>query len=968
MILPFLKAVRFLSLVLLLVISTLPCASQPPIQWQKALGGGNDDDTRDFIHTSDGGYVAAGTAISPDGDVSGHHGFVDYWVVKLNASGALQWQKALGGSQSDVALSVQQTRDGGYVVAGYAMSSDGQVTGHHGYADAWIVKLDVNGALQWQKALGGSSFDNAYCVRQTPDGGYLVAGNTSSSDGDVTGSRGGTDAWVVKLDAGGALQWQKTYGGSGIDDLSSIDAVASGGYILSGYTTSNDGQVSGNHGAEDLWVVRIDDQGNLLWQKTLGGSAMDAGEYVLTTPDGGYIVAGNTRSADGDVTGQHGEVDYWVVKLDAGGSVQWQKCYGGSAEDMVTSIQPTPGGGYVLGGRASSTNGDVSGNKGGGDLWVVKITASGAIEWQKCYGGNRMEYVGGVVPTADGWYAAGCATNSTSGDVTGLHGLSFDVWVVKLGPDPRCAPALTATVTKDTICMGTPVTFTATVTNGGTNAVYRWKKNNVVVGSNSATYTPVGIREGDVVVCEYSCRTSCDRDTTLVSAPIAMTVLDDMEPVVTVAASATTVCEGTPVTFTATPFYGHMVPSYQWLVNGTAAGTNSTTFTAPSLSNGAVVLCIMTVSHPSCQGSTKDYSDPIAITVNPITAPSVAIAASATKICKGTSVTFTAKGNGGARPTYQWKVNDVAVGTGGNTFTTATLSQGDVVSCVMTADPSTACLTGTTATASPLVMEVKEVPLPTVSITATQNDVCAGTPITFTARAQDAGNTPLYQWQVNGTAAGGNSPTFTTSQLASGDKVTCLLSSNGSECPNAVSLSNTEVVRIREVPSILFSPASLTVMSGQQVQLNASVSGTVASFTWTPAGALTNPQTLTPTTVPLSSTTAYTLSVTGVNGCTAEKELTVQVTHQLYMPNSFTPNGDGLNDEFRIPPGVGLQLEEFSVFDRWGNRVFTTREVGKSWTGKRDGVLHPAGAYVFLVRGKDSRGPVFLKGVVTLIR
>ena len=210
--------------------------------------------------------------------------------------------------KQDESHSIQQTADGGYVVAGYANSNDGDVSGNHGDFDYWIVKLDQSGNLVWQKCLGGSNKEEAWSIRQTADGGYVVAGRTYSNDGDVRGNHGDGDYWVVKLDASGNLVWQKCLGGSNNDEARSIQQTADGGYVVAGHTNSNDGDVRGNHGDDDYWVVKLDASGNLVWQKCLGGSKDEYAQSVQQTADGGYVVAGYTYSNDGDVSGNHGDV------------------------------------------------------------------------------------------------------------------------------------------------------------------------------------------------------------------------------------------------------------------------------------------------------------------------------------------------------------------------------------------------------------------------------------------------------------------------------------------------------------------------------------------------------------------------------------------------------------------------------------------------------------------------------------
>ncbi len=427
------KKIRHFIVLAALALSSYATQAQtvPAIKWQKSLGGSIDETATSTQQTSDGGYVVAGYTYSNDGDVTGNHGNYDYWVVKVNSTGVLQWQKTLGGSGDDFANSIQQTSDGGFIVAGYSNSHDGDVTDSYGAYDFWIVKLNSTGVLQWQKSLGGSGFDLATNVKQTNDGGYIVAGSTASTNGDITFNHGSYDFWVVKLDNTGVLQWQTTLGGTGNDNASSIQQTSDGGYIVGGSTNSTDGDVTGNQGNVDFWVVKLDNTGVLQWQKTLGGSGDDNANSIQQTSDGGYIVAGLTNSNDGDVTGNHGGYDSWVVKLTSTGAMQWQRAFGGSASDNAISIQQTSDGGYVVGGSTNSTDGDVTGNKGSNDSWIFKVSSIGMLQWQKTLGGSAYDEATSIQQTWDGGYIVGGSAESNDGDVTGNHG-SSDYWLVKL--------------------------------------------------------------------------------------------------------------------------------------------------------------------------------------------------------------------------------------------------------------------------------------------------------------------------------------------------------------------------------------------------------------------------------------------------------------------------------------------------------------------------------------------------------
>jgi len=389
------------------------------IQWQKSLGGSGHDFGESIQQTTDGGYIVTGRTESNDGDVSANQGEPDFWIVKLDGSGNIQWQKNLGGSDWERAYSIQQTSDAGYIVAGYTSSNDGDVSGNHGGSDLWIVKLDGLGNIQWQKSLGGSESEQPKSIQQTTDGGYIVAGTTRSNDGDVSGNHGETDYWIVKLDGSGSILWQKSLGGSDLESAESIQQTTDGGYIVAGTTRSNDGDVSGNHGGSDYWIVKLDGSGTIQWQKSLGGSENEGAESIQQTFDEGYIVAGSARSNDGDFSGNNGIHDFCIVKQDGSGTIQWQKCLGGSGRDEPYSIQLTTDGGYIVAGTTESNDGDVSGNHGEGDFWIVKLDESGSIQWQKSLGGSEEDFARSIQLTIDGGYIVAGWTWSNDGDILG---------------------------------------------------------------------------------------------------------------------------------------------------------------------------------------------------------------------------------------------------------------------------------------------------------------------------------------------------------------------------------------------------------------------------------------------------------------------------------------------------------------------------------------------------------------------
>ena len=235
----------------------------------------------------------------------------------MNSSGTLEWQKCLGGTNDEWLDDLKSTSDGGYILTGQTESNDGDVSGFHGGGtyDCWVVKLDSSGSIVWQRCLGGTGTDGGGAIQQTSDGGYIVCGWSNSNDGDVSGNHGGTDIWLVKLDStGNTVEWQKSIGGSGSDVGVDVYQCSDGGYVIGGYSNSNNGDASVNKGSYDIWVVKTDDGGNVEWEKSIGSTYYDYNTKVYQASDGEYIVGGTAYSG-GDKSTSYGVDDIWIVKL-----------------------------------------------------------------------------------------------------------------------------------------------------------------------------------------------------------------------------------------------------------------------------------------------------------------------------------------------------------------------------------------------------------------------------------------------------------------------------------------------------------------------------------------------------------------------------------------------------------------------------------------------------------------------------
>lgn len=327
---------------------------------------------------------------------------------------AVKWIKTYGGSEYDMATSIIQLAAGDYVFAGATRSSDGDVSGTRVGWDAWLAKTDVNGTKTWSVTYGGNDDDYATGVTSTPDGGFLITGYTFVNFQNYP--------WLIKTDASGVKQWQKNLNQSTNSKPASILANGDGTYTVIGYTS--------NSAAQDGWIEKIDASGNVVWSKTYGGSSEDYFTSAVKTSDG-FIVTGYTKSGDGDMVANKGNYDGWIMKLDVSGNKVWSVNYGGPSEDYLRSIAIAGDGGYIVAGYTNSSSGDIPLNRGGYDEWLIKIDASGNKQWVKTFGGVNEEYITNIVSTGDGSFITVGYTNSTTWDVFRVNN-DFGGWMIKI--------------------------------------------------------------------------------------------------------------------------------------------------------------------------------------------------------------------------------------------------------------------------------------------------------------------------------------------------------------------------------------------------------------------------------------------------------------------------------------------------------------------------------------------------------
>jgi len=443
---------------ILLLLPAVLLAQVPNILWQKRMGSTDGEIARSMIKTTDGGFILGGYSTSNAyyEKTDNCRGGADYWIVKTNATGEIQWDKTIGGALNDVLYSIIQTSDG-YLISG---SSGSDISGEknencRGGYDYWILKLSLSGTIEWQKTIGGNALEDYANVISTLDGGFLVYGDSRS---DISGEktemcRGIDDIWLVKLSLNGLIEWQKTIGGDGFDRPRRVIQNSDGSYIIAAESTSNiSGEKTENsRGYYDLWILKTDSLGNILQQRTIGGADYDWVTSLIPTTDGNYMITAVSRSGiSGEKTeGCRGDDDYWILKLDPLFNIIFQRTYGGDHDEYLTNLVACANGGYLVFGSSQS---GISGEKltpvsGYNDAWILKLNDSGTIVWQKTIGG----YAPGIYSGQDGFTNAvqlqddsfvlfGTTDSNISGDIVDFPRGIFDYWLVKLDAENLNVP------------------------------------------------------------------------------------------------------------------------------------------------------------------------------------------------------------------------------------------------------------------------------------------------------------------------------------------------------------------------------------------------------------------------------------------------------------------------------------------------------------------------------------------------
>ena len=762
-----------------------------------------DDAGNNLVQTTDGGFVAVGYARSSDQTLTENKGKADYWIVKVDSLGELEWQSSFGGNENDIASDAVQTPDGGYLIVGGAVSFDGDVVGSHGSEDAWVLKLNATGGLEWSKTYGGSSNERIEAIEPTSDGNYVLAGYSDSFDGDIDFNHGDFDYWLLKIDGNGNLLWENTFGGSLADWAFDVKEAPDGGFMIAGSTISTNGDVSNNNGFYDYWIVKTDTGGNLVWENNYGGTLEERAYSISIANDGGAIVAGTSNSADWDVQGSNGSYDFWLAKISGTGDLEWAKCYGGPAIDRAFSVVALADDHFLAAGFTTSNGGQVSNNHGSFDAWITKFDETGNLLWERNFGGTSGDRFYGIIEKMDGGYAATGLSSSGNNDLPDNFG-GRDLWIACLSPD-----TLKVDLGNDTtLCFSQGVVLQPDIEN----VDYLW--------SDGSTQPFLAVTMQDeywVEVDDDGCKA---RDSIVVSY----------------------------------------------------------------LSEGAVELGNDTI------------------------------------LCDGENLLLTLDVPGA---TYEWRdgsVNDSFLveipGTYWVTVTKDGCEQKDTV----------------------------EVEFTTIEIDFDDMAfICQGEELPLSLQHPQA----TYLWQDGSTL-----PDY----VIDGPGEYWVRVTVGG-CTNA----DTVLVDFQAGPDSIFAATSY-LCEGEGIWFDVSYPG--ATYLWQDGS--TEPR------LKAVEEGVYSVEVT-INNCVFEEETVLASCEScMYIPNVFSPNGDGINDEFRTFPVCSMSNFQQQVYDRWGNLVFENNSISEPWDGFYNGKKAMPGTYIYLIKyDLDNNGKMLPQqrvGSVTVVR
>jgi len=949
---------RSLLIVLFCCLPAWVYGQIPVIHWQKTIGGSGNDRLVSMKHTPDGAFILGGfsaSGISGEKTVA-NSGLEDYWIIKMDSTGNILWQRDYGGQHNDYLASVILTSDGGYLAIG---GSESGVTGSRTCAnygtvgnlntgrDFWVLKLDATGLIQWQQCYGTSGNDGGLTVMQRPDNGFLMGGITLQPGGAL--NNGG----LIRTDLNGNRIWNTTYGGNQHDAITCIAELPGTNFVVTGHADSppNSGnKTAPSWGGRDTWVLKTDSLGNIIWQTTLGGTAYDAaaGNTRLSNDGGvfinkaGEIVLSNVSSsgANGNkTTAPRGSADYWIVALDSvTGAIVWQDAFGGSSGDTMTFMIQTADSGYLLAGYSlSGISGDKDGySRGRNDYWILKLGKNRNIEWQQTIGGSGDDHLMTVLETGRNEYLLGGYSNSDiSGEKTDSCRGNYDWWIIKL------APCDTVPVYVDTsFCRGTgyPLPGGRIVTAPG---IY------------SDTLRKVNMPCDSIVITDLSWY------------PDSVYLLDEAA-----LGRDTAFCSDIQYELRAE----YPGASYLW----------STGSTMPAIA--------VTFSGDYSVQVTSPYGciarDSVRITLLPV--PEVHLGAD-TGICD-THLPYELTSAQPAGAQYRWSTGlttpQITISRSGTLWLEVILDRcaasdtieiqvihlpdfrigRDTIFCeqyplrIGTYIPGASYLWNTGDTSSfiqvnrtgmyELLADIQgcvaadtvhliAIPAPGIDL-GTDRDICEQQTLTLDASWPDS----RYQWNT-----GDTTPVLPVT--SAGFYWVKVIDPNHCVATDSVRLHyypkpdiflGQDTVVCEETPLIL-----------KPWHINAdSLQWSGGSTGWTLA---------------VRQGGEYIASAINKCGVKADTIFINQIFCDIMVPNAFSPNGDGVNDLFRVLGNTG-RLEGFtlSVYNRWGERLFYTNDRRSGWDGRYKGGEVQMGAYVYMLEYSISGKSYLQKGSFHLLR
>jgi hypothetical protein len=406
----------------------------------RIIGGSDIDISRTILQTSDGGYLIIGTSSSNDGNFAGlNNGNRDIYALKLNSFGNILWLRTYGGSNSDWAIDAIEDSAGNFIITGNSRSNDGIFPGlNRGENDIFLVKIAPNGDLIWARTYGGSDEDYGYAVTEGPAGGYIITGATRSTDLTFSNrTNSSIDIFIMLTDLNGQPAWVQTFGGTENDAGLDVAVSQNNGIVVTGSFNSANGDFSGAQpGGTSFFIIETQLNGNLIGITTYGGGGSDFGNQIIRTADGGYAIAGRSDSNNGHFADlNRGGYDAFVMKLNQNRNILWVNTFGGSGDDEAHSLLQTPGGEYLIAGETGSNNGNFEGlNRGELDAFTIRINANGSFNRAITYGGSDSESAQSITRLPNGNLAITGWTESNDGDFDGPPIDTQDIFFIRTDP------------------------------------------------------------------------------------------------------------------------------------------------------------------------------------------------------------------------------------------------------------------------------------------------------------------------------------------------------------------------------------------------------------------------------------------------------------------------------------------------------------------------------------------------------